>query len=399
MSLFNSLGSNYNLRFALRSLFAAGDAGASRALVDKLEDKYGGKAELYASGRQALRAALDAIDDQDALVIINGFTCYAVYEAAELAGKKIGFADINTEKLHFDAKTLADSLNKYPEAKAVIVQNTLGYPCDITEIEKLCREQDLILIEDLAHSIGTVYLDGREAGTVGDMVMLSFGRDKIVDAVAGGALVIRDSRLGSAAKGEHLPGFWRQWVDRWYPLHTQLVRWLFPIKLGQLLQVFWQKFGLMPRSVDGDSSQLLDLPPWQANLVLYQFARLEKTATHRARIADIYHETLDKAYHVPDIARYGNHSSNLRFPLFVQDRDSLLQHLKRQGIYLADIWYDVPIAPGRYLDKTNYRSGECQAAETATGQLLNLPTHINVSIAQAERLVNILNSWIKEKVA
>jgi dTDP-4-amino-4,6-dideoxygalactose transaminase len=55
-------------------------------------------------------------------------------------------------------------------------------------------------------------------------------------------------------------------------------------------------------------------------------------------------------------------------------------------VHIHDIWYDSPIAPPRYIDQTDYSSGLCKNSEATTGQLMNLPTHRNISVDQATKL-------------
>jgi len=45
----------------------------------------------------------------------------------------------------------------------------------------------------------------------------------------------------------------------------------------------------------------------------------------------------------------------LRFPIFLTARESLIAYLKKQHIYVSDIWYDSAIAPKQYLNQTNYQ--------------------------------------------
>lgn len=182
VSIFNSLGSNYDFNFVLKSLFSPGNDD----LKSFLENKYKGQVTLVYKGREAIELALGNIN-KGSLVGINGFICFAVYEAIKKAGMEVEYLDIEKGELNFSAETLKKAVN----VKAVIVQNTLGYPCDIEKIAQICKEKKIILIEDLAHSIGTRYESGEEAGMVGDFVVLSFSQDKIIDAVSGGALISR----------------------------------------------------------------------------------------------------------------------------------------------------------------------------------------------------------------
>jgi|SRR3989344_705258 len=194
MSVFNSLGSNYNFNFVLKALFVNNKASYSSALVNFLENKYQGKATLLYKGRQALELGLKSLNlPQGSFVAINGFTCFAVYEAIKKAGLEIEYLDIEKGELNFSPQELEKHLKENPNVKVVIVQNTLGYPCQIEQIAKICKEKKLVLIEDLAHSVGTKYENGQEAGTIGDFVVLSFSQDKIVDGISGGALISKNN--------------------------------------------------------------------------------------------------------------------------------------------------------------------------------------------------------------
>ncbi|MGH7239653.1 MAG: hypothetical protein ACREHG_06260, partial [Candidatus Saccharimonadales bacterium] len=57
-------------------------------------------------------------------------------------------------------------------------------------------------------------------------------------------------------------------------------------------------------------------------------------------------------------------------------------------------WYTGVIAPADTgLEKMEYRPGSCPNAERLVKITLNLPTHINVSRADAERIASFLKQW------
>ena len=89
------------------------------------------------------------------------------------------------------------------------------------------------MIEDLAHSAGGTYETGAEVGTVGDMTVLSFSQDKSIDAVSGGALIIRHPQIKLATFSFQSISPSKQLQDRLYPLLSSSVRWLYPTKLGK----------------------------------------------------------------------------------------------------------------------------------------------------------------------
>ncbi|MDO8658975.1 MAG: aminotransferase class V-fold PLP-dependent enzyme, partial [Candidatus Parcubacteria bacterium] len=239
MNIFNSLGSNYNLKYVLNSLFADGQD-SNRKLKNFLEEKYQGKAILTYKGREALTLALKILNlPKESIVAINGFTCFAVYKAIEQAGYKPICLDLDEKNsdLNFSPETLEKALKENKNIKAVVIQNTFGYPADIEKIAQICKEKDIILIEDLAHCIGTKYSNGQEAGTIGDFTALSFSQDKVIDAVSGGTLVIRNKQFQNpdlASQGDALEHK-QQLRDRLYPLLTYKIRFLYNFGLGKPL--------------------------------------------------------------------------------------------------------------------------------------------------------------------
>ncbi len=392
MSIFNSLGSNYTFSFAFRALFAGGAEKKKYQLVGYLEKRYGGTAYLTYKGREALELALQAVQDTSAIVAINGFTCYAVYKATKNSGHEIHYLDVESGAMDFSPASLLKAVEKNPALKIVVVQNTLGYPCDIQALQKICRDKDLILIEDLAHSIGAAYTSGEEAGTVGDFVILSFSQDKVVDGISGGALIIRnkDFKLKGLQDSKQISRG-RQLKDRCYPFLTCLIRATYPIGVGKLLHKVCRVLNLLPKPVAGNlDAGLQELPNWQAGLIRAQYRSLDWNLAHKKEIADIYASRLDTKVLLKKV----NGAGGLRFPIVVNKRESLIKHLHAQGIYVSDIWYDAPIAPQKYLHLTDYK-GQCPHAEELAGTILNLPTHINVSKAQAEQITVVVNEWVQ----
>ena len=79
-----------------------------------------------------------------------------------------------------------ESLGKKP--KAVIVVHLYGLAADMDSIVKLCKDYDVVLIEDAAESLGTTY-KGKNTGTFGDYGIFSFNGNKIITTSGGGMLV------------------------------------------------------------------------------------------------------------------------------------------------------------------------------------------------------------------
>ncbi len=394
---FNSLGSNYNFVFALRALFAPNQKKDAERLKDFLESKYQGKTVLLSKGRGAIALGLKILNlPAGSSVAINGYTCYAVWQAVIEAGFGVEYLDIPPDNLNFSPASLKEKLERNAAIKTVIIQNTLGYPAEIQAIAELCREKNIFLIEDLAHSIGTIYQDGQEAGTVGDIVILSFSQDKIVDGVSGGALIVRNKKCQDFQLPRLVPISRRQRItDRWYPLLTLVIRKTYAYGSGRPFHKILKCAGLLSQPM-GTSPKIVfhELPGWYCRLTYDCFQNLSANLAHRRTIARIYASRIHRDALFPGLCRQISGSTHLRFPLSVEKRDGLVEYLGNHGIHVSDIWYDAPVAPKKFLKLTDYHH-QCPHAEELSGRMINLPTHMNVSEQQAKNIAAKINAWMK----
>jgi perosamine synthetase len=398
MNIFNSLGSNYDFDLAIKRL-ETGNNDFVFKLKTLLEEKYRGKVYLTYKGREALRIALNIINLKGSFVGICGFTCYAVYEAVIKEGYNTEYLDIGKNDLNFSLDALENAVKNNPQIRIIFIQNTLGYPCDIEKITKFCNENNIILIEDLAHSIGAKYENGKETGTIGDFTMLSFSQDKVIDSVSGGALIVRNkkyfsndevnSNFDNVKKNQQLK-------DKLYPISTLFIRKTYGIGIGKFMHAFLKSIRFLSNPMlYFDMKNLHALPASYAKSIYKQFKSLDKNLDHRRMIANIYKNNLNEKILNKKICDNINFSSNLRFPIFVDNRDRLIKYLDENNIFVSDIWYDAPIAPKRYLSKSSYKKGMCPNSEKISENILNLPTHKNISEQDAKHIASKINLWLK----
>lgn len=394
MSVFNSLGSNYLFSDALRILFAWGGTKSHARLVDFLARRYGGAVTLTYKGREAIRLALANIAKPGSTVVINGFTCYAVYQAIVQSGYVVQCLDVESGSLNFSPALLEAAVEKNPDIQVVIIQNTLGEPCQAREIADFCRSKNLVLIEDLAHSIGVHYASGEEAGTIGDFTILSFSQDKVIDAVSGGALVTRqNTEISSAVSPTKSVDRSQQVRDRFYPLITFLIRRTYASGIGKLLHAVCRSLHLLSRPISpGSPGEIHDLPNWYTKVTLHEYLRLAELSAHRQAITNVYTATIEKELFEPFVSKQATSAIYLRFPILIEQREKLITYLRQREIHISDVWYDAPIAPKKYVHLTSY-AGECPRAEKIAEHILNLPTHRTITPVQARHIAHEVNAW------
>ncbi|MFC1686795.1 aminotransferase class I/II-fold pyridoxal phosphate-dependent enzyme [Nanoarchaeota archaeon] len=139
---------------------------------------------LSSSCRNALYLLLRSLDLNGKEVIVQSFICNTLPIAIEKAGGKPVLVDVNKETFNLDSKEVEKKISE--KTKAVIFVHTYGNPTGIVEIKKLCEKYNLILIEDLAQSLGASY-NGKTVGSFGDYSILSFTKQVI--NIGGGAVM------------------------------------------------------------------------------------------------------------------------------------------------------------------------------------------------------------------
>ncbi|GAJ12730.1 unnamed protein product, partial [marine sediment metagenome] len=113
------------------------------------------------SGTSALEIILRALDIEGSSVIVPTNTFVATPASVIHAGGKVVFADI-TDNLYVDPASVRSRINM--DTKAVFVVHIGGLvPPEIAEIQQICQEHELFLIEDAAHAQGST-LNSKKAG-------------------------------------------------------------------------------------------------------------------------------------------------------------------------------------------------------------------------------------------
>lgn len=313
------------------------------ALKNDLCARYGGRAAyLYETGRSALSAAIAAFVPDGGEVIVPGLTCIAVVRAVRAADCRECYVDISRKTLQYDFDDLERKLKQHPRAKAIIVQNTLGITIDMERLEKIAQQHKLTIIEDLAHSAGRFYPDGREVGSVGAATALSFGKGKAIDTISGGALVLRQPPAKAVAAPETTPRPAVRWRARWYPVLGWIMRASWHVRLNKIFTGIFLKLKWIERSADAELDLKVKLCPWQAKLAREQLKSLSRTPLRE-------HELL-------------------------VGRAQFLAAAREKGYILDEIWYDAPVSPARYAAEADFPEKDCPETVKVASEIINLPT-------------------------
>lgn len=133
------------------------------------------------------------------IVLCSSLTFSATVNPVVYEGGIPVFVDSEPDTWNMDPKALRRALEKYPQAKAVVLVHLYGVPAKLDEIMSLCREYQVPLLEDAAESLGALY-KGRQTGTFGKVGIYSFNGNKIITTSGGGMLVSKDEELVKKAR-------------------------------------------------------------------------------------------------------------------------------------------------------------------------------------------------------
>ena len=166
------------------------------------------------NGTAALHTALILAGvEQDDEVITQSLTFIATCNAISYQKAHPVFVDVDKDTMGLSPKALLEFLELNAKVtvngclnkatgriiKAVVPMHTFGHACRIDEVAKICKEWQIILIEDAAECLGSTY-KGKALGTFGDISAFSFNGNKIITTGGGGMIIAKDEKILERAK-------------------------------------------------------------------------------------------------------------------------------------------------------------------------------------------------------
>lgn len=376
-------------------------------LETKFKEFFGAKYTFtFSCGRAALFYSLKALElPPGSEVLIQAFTCVAVPNSIIWAGLKPVYIDIKKQTLNMDPSLIEKKIT--PSTRAIIVQHTFGMPAEIDRILEIAKKHHLVVIEDCAHVIGAKY-NNRLVGTFGDVAIFSFGRDKSISCVFGGIAVSKSIKISQNLRAYQQSlksppvGFVVQQLL--YPIIYYVSLPLYKLYVGRFLLKLSSVLGILSKAVAQEEYIGKKLPfigyglsPYLATQVLHQFQKLNRFNEHRQIVSKGYDDFLNLNKDVFG-ASEGYLPIRLRYPILINNKQMVLSVAKKRGIYLGD-WYNGPLATGSQqrediFPALFYTRGVCPVAEKVSKNIINLPTHINISQKETQTICLFLSKYV-----
>lgn len=318
------------------------------------------------NGTTALHiAALAAGVKEGDEVITTPITFAASANCILYCGGTPVFADIDPNTYNIDPKSIRDKIT--PKTKAVIAVDFSGQAADMGPIREICDEYNLALIEDAAHSIGTMY-DNKAVGSIADITTFSFHPVKTVTCGEGGAVTTNSKELYDKLVLAHSHGITR---DRNQMQNPTDAPW------------YNEQVSL------GYNYRITEI---QAGLLLSQLEKLPSFSKRRKEIVARYNEAL-KSYPQVQIQEEIPASDTTRH-LYILRLRSELSKCNRREMFDA-LWAEgvrcqvhyLPVYWHSHYENLGYPKGLCPNAEKYYEESLSLPLYPAMSDEDVESVI------------
>ena len=303
-------------------------------------------------------------------VIIPDLTFVADANAILACNAKPVIADINKNDFFLSISNLKKNITK--RTKAIIPVHIYGQVCNIDEVIAIAQDNDLKIIEDCAHAIGTFH-NSKHVGTLGDAGCFSFYPTKNITTAEGGMVITNSKKIAEKVRQLRSHGMSKSLKSRYsseYP-------WVFDIT---------------------EAGYNYRLDEIRASLGISQLKRIKKINELRKNAVFYYHSKLKNipGLVLPDMVNDKTHSYHLYTirvtKQFKLSRNQLFKKLKQAGIRTTVYW--MPIhkysAFRKFASLSNVKN-----TSIIYNEILALPLFPNISKKHQDSVVNIIKSLQK----
>lgn len=338
-----------------------------QAVVSYTGAKY---AVAISNGTSALHAACFAAGiGRGDEVITTPLTFAASANCVLYCGGTPVFADVDPYTYNIDPEDIRKKITD--KTKAIIAVHLAGQPCDMDEIHSIAQEHNLIVIEDGAHALGSVY-KGKKVGCLSDMTTFSFHPVKPITTGEGGMIMTDNEELY-----KRLVLFRSHGITRDNSMMTR--------NEGPW---FYQQLDL------GYNYRITDI---QCALGCSQMRKLDKFLKRRRELVERYNnafiecDNIVTPYQLPD-TQSGWHLYIVQVKNY--DRKQVFETLRDKGIGV-NVHY-IPVYMHPYYQEHGYKDVHCANAEEIYSHIISLPLYPGLTDDQQDYVIDTLKQLCEE---
>lgn len=338
-----------------------------QTVADYVGAKY---AVAISNGTSALHAACFAagIGPGDE-IITTPLTFAASANCVLYCGGTPVFADVDPKTYNIDPEDIRRKITD--RTKAIIAVHLAGQPCDMDAIHSIAHEYGLIVIEDGAHALGSVY-KGKKVGSLSDMTTFSFHPVKPITTGEGGMIVTDNEEFYKKMALFRSHGITRD--------DSMMTRNDGPW--------FYQQFDL------GYNYRITDI---QCALGCSQMKKLDRFLARRKEIVARYNEAFADCDNI--ITPYQLSDTESGWHLYIVqvkncDRRQVFEAMREKGIGV-NVHY-IPVYMHPYYQEHGYENVHCANAEEIYSHIISLPLYPGLTSEQQDYVIDTLKSLCGE---
>ena len=342
-----------------------------KKLCEVTEAKY---AVVVSNGTAALHlAAMAAGISEGDEVIVSSITFAASANCVLYCGGTPVFADIDPYTYNIDVESIKKLIT--PKTKAIVAVDFTGQAVKLNEIREICKEHNLILIEDAAHSLGTYY-DGKAVGSIADMTTFSFHPVKTITGGEGGAITTNDEELYKKLRLLRTHGITRNEDEMVHPTG----------------EIWYQE------QVDlGYNYRMTD---FQAALLISQLKKLPAFSMRRKEIVERYDDAFVMMPQIR-IQREILESDTTRHLYVIRIVPEQLNCTRKEffdALYKENVCPQVhylPVYWHSYYESLGYKKGLCPNAESFYEEAMSIPLYFSMTDKDVEDVITAVKKVVE----
>lgn len=284
-------------------------------------------------------------------------------------GARVVFADVDPETLNLDPASAEAAITE--RTRAIIPVHLAGHPCDLDGLRAVARRHGLPLIEDAAHALGASYR-GMPIGSDSPFACFSFYSIKNITTMEGGMIAVDDPDVAA-----HLRSLATNGLD-----HTAWDRYG-RSALARPLEVHEPGFKYLMGNVS-------------AAMGVEQLKKFATFKAARQRLSRMYTEVLKEVdeirlpVHRPEV-EHGWHLYMIRLNLkqLKKSRDEIAYELRQENIGTGVHFHALHLHR-YYREVLGMTPDRCPVAAAASGEILSLPLHPQLSDRNVHEVVSAL---------
>lgn len=304
-------------------------------------------------------------------IITTPFTFVATAETIIRSGATPVFVDINPNTFNIDPELIKKAVNK--NTVGILPVHLFGLACDMGEIIKIAKENNLFIVEDVAQAFGAEF-EKRKLGALGDCGTFSFFPSKNLGSYGdAGAISTNNKKLAELIKILRNHGQTRHYNAKYLGYNSRLDSFQAAILLAKLKYV--NKF---------NARRIKIAQKYYNGLKEIKYIQLPTIPSTQLRTSS----------HKQSAINY-NHIYNLYTIKVVSSiRDKMVKFLNNAGIKVR-VYYPLPLHKmGAF--KTAKISGSLINTEEASRSVLSLPINPFLKDKEIDYIIENIKVFSKE---